>query len=99
MSSNFQELINSEKPVLIDFFATWCGPCKAMQPILESVKDEIGDDAIIVKIDVDRNPAVAQSLNISGVPTLMIFKKGKQLFRRSGMMDKGSLMALLQQNK
>ena len=99
MSSSFQDFINSDKPVLIDFFATWCGPCKAMQPILESVKDEIGDDAVIVKIDVDRNPAVAQSLNISGVPTLMVFKKGKQLFRRSGMMDKGSLIALLQQHK
>ncbi len=99
MSSSFQDLINSDKPVLIDFFATWCGPCKAMQPILESVKDEIGDDAVIVKIDVDRNPAVAQSLNISGVPTLMVFKQGKQLFRRSGMMDKGSLMALLLQHK
>ena len=99
MISSFQDLINSEKPVLIDFFATWCGPCKAMQPILESVKEEIGDDAVIVKIDVDRNPAVAQSLNIQGVPTLMVIKKGKQIFRRSGMMDKGSIMALLHQHK
>ncbi len=99
MSSSFQDLINSDKPVLIDFFATWCGPCKAMQPILESVKEEMGDNAVIVKIDVDRNPAVAQSLNISGVPTLMVFKNGQQLFRRSGMMDKGSIVALLQQYK
>jgi thioredoxin 1 len=90
--SSFQKLINSEKPVLIDFSAEWCGPCKVMAPILEQVKKEIGDKATVIKIDVDRNQSVAQSLNITGVPTLMIYKRGKQLWRQSGVLDKNRLI-------
>lgn len=95
--SSFQKLINSEKPVLIDFSADWCGPCKVMAPILEQVKREIGDKATVVKIDVDRNQSVAQSLNITGVPTLMIYKRGKQLWRQSGVLDKNRLIGILNQ--
>jgi thioredoxin 1 len=95
--SSFQKLINSEKPVLIDFSAEWCGPCKVMAPILEQVKREIGDKATVVKIDVDRNQSVAQSLNITGVPTLMIYKRGKQLWRKSGVLDKNRLIGILNQ--
>ncbi len=95
--SSFQKLINSEKPVLIDFSAEWCGPCKVMAPILEQVKKEIGDKATVIKIDVDRNQSVAQSLNITGVPTLMIYKRGKQLWRQSGVLDKNQLIGILNQ--
>ncbi len=95
--SSFQKLINSEKPVLIDFSAEWCGPCKVMAPILEQVKKEIGDKATVIKIDVDRNQSVAQSLNITGVPTLMIYKRGKQLWRQSGVLDKNRLIGILNQ--
>lgn len=95
--SSFQKLINSEKPVLIDFSAEWCGPCKVMAPILEQVKREIGDKATVIKIDVDRNQHVSQSLNITGVPTLMIYKKGKQLWRQSGVLDKNRLIGILNQ--
>jgi thioredoxin 1 len=95
--STFEKLIQSEKPVLIDFSAEWCGPCKAMAPILEQVKKEIGDKATVVKIDVDRNRNVAQSLNITGVPTLMIYKRGKQLWRQSGVLDKNRLIGILNQ--
>ena len=95
--SSFQKLINSEKPVLIDFSAEWCGPCKVMAPILEQVKREIGDKATVIKIDVDRNQHVSQSLNITGVPTLMIYKRGKQLWRQSRVLDKNRLIGILNQ--
>jgi thioredoxin 1 len=93
--SKFNEIINGDKPVLIDFSAEWCQPCKMMGPILKQVASEMGDKVRILKVDVDRNPAIAQKWAISGVPTLMVFKNGKQLFRQSGVIQAGQIVQLL----
>lgn len=98
MKGNFNDIINSDKPVLVDFFATWCGPCKTMAPILEDVATEAGDSARIIKIDVDRNPNVAAQYQIRGVPTLILFKNGKILWQQSGVVPGHQLKQLLQQH-
>ncbi len=93
----FNEIINSEKPVLVDFFAEWCGPCKVMAPILKDVKQEIGDAATIVKIDVDKNPQAASQYQVRGVPTLILFQNGKPLWRQSGVVQKSGLIGVIKQ--
>lgn len=91
----FTEIINSEQPTLVDFFATWCGPCKMMHPVLEQLKEELGDKIRILKLDVDKNEALSQQYRIQSVPTLMLFKKGEMVWRQSGAMRINDLRATL----
>lgn len=93
--SSFKELINSETPVLVDFFATWCGPCKVMAPVLKDVAGRIGATAKVIKVDIDKNQQAAANYNIRGVPTFIIFKGGKQLWRQSGVVPAEQLIAQL----
>jgi thioredoxin 1 len=92
----FHEIIQSDKPVLVDFFAEWCGPCKMMAPILKDVKKEVGESASIIKVDVDKNPQAAQEYQVQGVPTLILFKNGKPLWRQSGVVPKAGLVGVIQ---
>jgi thioredoxin 1 len=90
--NNFNQFIKSEKPVLVDFFATWCGPCQMLSPILKQVKESLGDRVSIIKIDVDKNQLIASQYQVRGVPTMILFQNGKQLWRQSGVVSKEDLI-------
>ncbi|MFT4155712.1 thioredoxin [Parafilimonas sp.] len=94
---SFAELIKSEKPVLVDFFATWCGPCKAMEPIVKDVAKSVEGKVRVVKVDIDRQRQIASQYNVSAVPTFMIFRNGNIVWRHPGMIDKNSLLNALNQ--
>lgn len=96
---NFAELIESDKPVLVDFSAEWCGPCQMMPPILSKLKEMTGDEVKIIKIDVDKNPSVSSAYQIKGVPTLILFKNSKVLWRASGVMQAKELKQIIDQHK
>lgn len=95
--NKFNNIINSEKPVLVDFFAEWCGPCKTMAPILKDVKTQLQENATIIKIDVDKNPEVASIYQIRSVPTLIMFKQGKPVWKQSGVVPTQELIKLFNQ--
>ena len=93
--SKFSEIINKDQPVLVDFFADWCGPCKMLSPILKQVKDELGDVVSIIKIDVDKNQELASKYQVQGVPTMLLFKNGKQVWRQSGVLQKDDIINVI----
>ena len=95
MKKSFKEIIASETPILVDFSADWCGPCKMLAPILKQVKDELGDAIKIIKIDVDKNQPLAAKYQVRGVPTMILFKQGKQLWRQSGVLQKQEIISII----
>ncbi len=97
--SKFSEIIQQNKPVLIDFFADWCGPCKMMSPVLKQVKDTLGDEVVILKINVDTNQTLAAQYAVRGVPTFILFKGGKQLWRQSGVLQKEALIKIIKDHR
>jgi thioredoxin 1 len=98
MKSNFKSIINSDIPVLVDFFADWCGPCKVLAPVLNQVKEALGDTIKIVKINVDKNELLSAKYQVRGVPTMLLFKNGKQLWRQSGVLQKEEIISIIKQH-
>ena len=95
---NFSDLIQSDKPVLVDFYADWCGPCKAMDPVIQEVAKELTGKVRIIKINIDKNTSAAQAYSVMAVPTYILFRKGNILWRHAGMIDKSSLVKVLHQH-
>ena len=93
--NDFEKLINESKPTLVDFFATWCGPCKMQSPIIEEVKNEIGDKANVVKVDIDKNRALATQYNVQSIPTLILFVNGEPVWRAVGLQQRDALVKKL----
>jgi thioredoxin 1 len=93
--SSFNQIIQSDQPVLVDFFATWCGPCQMLAPILKDVKANLGERISIIKIDVDKNQAVAAQYQVRGVPTMILFQNGKPLWRQSGVISKEDIIKII----
>lgn len=93
--SKFSEIINQDQPVLVDFFAEWCGPCKMLGPILKQVKDELGNKVSIIKINVDKNQPLASKYQVRGVPTMLLFKNGIQVWRQSGVLQKDEIIKVI----
>jgi len=96
MKQNFEKLTAGNIPVLVDFYADWCGPCKTLAPILKQVKEELGDTIKIIKIDVDKNQSIASKYQVRGVPTMLLFKENKQLWRQSGVLPKDELINIIE---
>ncbi|OQP57158.1 thiol reductase thioredoxin [Niastella vici] len=92
---SFETHINGNKPVVVDFFATWCGPCKMMEPVLKQLKEKIGENATILKMDIDKNPAYANRYGIQAVPTVIVFKAGKIIWRKTGVANVNELLQQL----
>lgn len=95
---SFKDLINAEAPVLVDFFATWCGPCQTLSPIVEELANEMGDKVKVIKVDIDKNQKAASAYNIRGVPTLILFKNGNMVWRKSGLLTKRDLKAQISEH-
>ncbi len=95
-STKFSELIKGDVPVLVDFTAEWCGPCKMLKPVLEDLKKQMGDKVRIIKIDVDQNPQISSAYHIQGVPTVMVFKNGQMKWRQSGVMSAGDYVRAIE---
>ncbi|WP_053976303.1 thioredoxin [Mangrovimonas xylaniphaga] len=98
MKRSFNDIVNADTPVLVDFFADWCGPCKMLAPVLKQVKESLGDSVKIVKIDVDKNNALAAKYQVRGVPTMLLFKNGQQVWRQSGVLQKEDIIQVIKSN-